>query len=254
LTTSRQEAGPHGPVSADAAVVAAAAAVLLSALLLAATTPAHASSPVPSALVWATDAEGGAPYIYKDPKDPGHDIGFEVDIVREIEKEIGRPIVSRQYAFSSLILGVQRGDFDFAMNGLEVTPDREAMVLFSRPYYLYREQLVVRKAERRFSDLEGAKRIGAVVGTLEDTAADRLLSAKGVRGKMYDGVVEPYRDLALGRLDAVLLDLGQRQRIDAGRTPVLAHPPPRLPEDVTPPDAVIQLVETALRGPLGTCP
>ena len=203
MTATRREASRSAPVSAAASVL------LFGLLVAAAATPAHAAPavPVPSALVWATDAEGGAPYIYKDPKDPGRDIGFEVDIVREIEKEIGRPIVTRQYAFSSLILGVQRGDFDFAMNGLEVTPDREAMVLFSRPYYLYREQLVVRRGERRFADLDGAKRIGAVVGTLEDTAADRLLSAKGVRGKMYDGVVEPYRDLALGRLDAVLLDL-----------------------------------------------
>ena len=158
-------------------------------------------------LLWATDAEGGAPYTYKDPKDPNRDIGFEVDIVREIEKQIGRPIVAHQYAFSSLILGLQRGDFDFAMNGLEETPDRAAKVLFTRPYYVFREQLVVRRGETRFTDLDGLKAIGGTVGTLEDTAADRLLRDRGIDAKMYDGVVEPYRDLELGRVDAVLLDL-----------------------------------------------
>jgi polar amino acid transport system substrate-binding protein len=153
-------------------------------------------------LLWATDAEGGAPYTYKDPKDPNHNIGFEVDIVNEIEKEIGRPIVAKQYAFSSLILGLQRGDFDFAMNGLEETPDRAQKVLFTRPYYVFREQLVVRKGERRFTDLDGIK-----AGTLEDTAADRLLRDREITAKLYDGVVEPYRDLELGRTEAVLLDL-----------------------------------------------
>jgi polar amino acid transport system substrate-binding protein len=158
-------------------------------------------------LLWATDAEGGAPYTFKDPKDPTRNIGFEVEIVADIEKEIGQPIVPHQYAFSSLILGLQRGDFDFAMNGLEVTPDRAEKVLFSVPYYVFREQLVVRKGEARFRDLDGCLKLDCVVGTLEDTAADRLLHARGIRATMYDGVVEPYRDLVLGRVDAVLLDL-----------------------------------------------
>jgi polar amino acid transport system substrate-binding protein len=184
------------------------AALVLAAAALP-TGPLSAAAPEPSRppLLWATDAEGGAPYTFKDPKQPDRDIGFEVDIVRELERELGRPIVMRQYAFPSLILGVQRGDCDFAMNGIEVTPDRREKVLFSRPYYVFMEQLVVRRDEPRFDDLAGCRTIGCRVGTLEDTAADRLLKAQGVEGVMYDGVVEPYRDLELGRIDAVLLDL-----------------------------------------------
>jgi len=158
-------------------------------------------------LRWGTDAEGGAPYTYRDPQDPNRYIGFEVEIIQDIESEIGRPIVLTQYSFASLVPGLERGDFEFAMNGLEVTPDRKAKLLFSRPYYVFREQLVVRRDETRFVDLDGCGRLDCVVGTLEDTAADRLLHARGIRATMYDGVVEPYRDLVLGRLDAVLLDL-----------------------------------------------
>ncbi|HEV8201456.1 MAG TPA: transporter substrate-binding domain-containing protein, partial [Candidatus Polarisedimenticolia bacterium] len=91
--------------------------MLLAALALSAT-PAAKGAAAARPLLWGTDAEGGAPYIFKDPKDPTHNIGFEVEIVAEIEKELGQPIVVRQYAFSSLILGLQRGDFDFGMNGL----------------------------------------------------------------------------------------------------------------------------------------
>jgi hypothetical protein len=60
--------------------------------------------------------------------------------------------------------------------------------------------------------------------------------------------------LAEHPLDPVLLNLSQRHLIDTSRTPVLTHPPPRLPQDVTPMDPVIQRVKAALRGPLGTCP
>jgi len=158
-------------------------------------------------LRWAADAEGGAPYIFKDPEDPAVNVGFEVDLAAELEKELGRRIVWKQYAFGSLVAGLERGDFDFAMNGLEVTADRKDKVLFSRTYYLYKLQLVARADETRFRSLEECKTAGGVVGTLEDTAAERLLDRQKITKKVYDSQVEPYVDLELGRIDAVLLDL-----------------------------------------------
>jgi polar amino acid transport system substrate-binding protein len=159
-------------------------------------------------LLWGADAEGGAPYIFKDPKDPSHNIGFEVDLAEALSRELGRPIVFKQYQFGSLVSGLERGDFDFAMNGLEVTPDRRAKLLFSRPYYLYQQQLVVRGDESRIKSFEDLKKLpGIQVGTMEDTAALRILEQEGIPAKIYDNQVEPYTDLELGRIDAVLLDL-----------------------------------------------
>ena len=160
------------------------------------------------AIVWAADAEGGAPYVFKDPQNPDQHIGFEVDIAAALSKELGRPIEFKQYEFNSLISGLERGDFDMAMNGLEITPDSKAKVRFSRPYYIYKLQLVARAGEDRFKDLEEMKTLkNAKVGTLEDTAAERLLDKMGIPKKIYSGQVEPYTDLGLGRLDAVLLDV-----------------------------------------------
>jgi polar amino acid transport system substrate-binding protein len=159
-------------------------------------------------LIWAADAEGGAPYIFKDPKDPQRNIGFEVDLAEALARELNRRIEFRQYEFNSLFSGLERGDFDFAMNGLEVTPDRKKSVRFGRPYYIYRLQFVVRTDDPRFQKLEdcrGSKDI--TIGTLEDTAAYRLLKKLGIETKIYTGQVEPYSELALGRLDGVLLDL-----------------------------------------------
>jgi polar amino acid transport system substrate-binding protein len=182
----------------------ATAAVLLAVPgLLSAAGPPAAATP----LRWAADAEGGAPYIFKDPNNPEKNIGFEVDLAALLSKELGRPIEFVQYDYKSLIPGVLRGDFDFAMNGIEVTPDRKARLVFSRPYYIFRLQLVTRAGETRFTTLEGCRGLHGMVGTLEDTAAERLLDQMGVAKKVYDGQVEPYRDLTLRRLDAVLLDL-----------------------------------------------
>jgi polar amino acid transport system substrate-binding protein len=158
-------------------------------------------------LRWAADAEGGAPYICRDPKDVNRFVGFEVELAAALEKELGRKIEFVQYDFKSLVSGLKRGDFDFAMNGVEMTPDRIKALRFTRPYYVYSLQLVVQAKDDRFTTLEKCKGIGGVVGTLEDTAAERLLDKMGIAKKVYGNQVEPYVDLELGRLDAVLLDL-----------------------------------------------
>jgi polar amino acid transport system substrate-binding protein len=170
-------------------------------------TLAAAPAPAQPPLRWGADAEGGAPYIFKDPQDPRSNIGFEVDLVEALERELGREIEFVQYNYAELALGLQRGDFDFAMNGLEVTPDRERRLRMSRPYYVYRLQLAARAEDDRFTTLEQLKALGGRVGTLDNTAASRLLEQQGFRANLYDGQLEPYQDLELGRLDAVLMDL-----------------------------------------------
>ncbi len=176
--------------------------VLILAMLLPAML-AEAAEP----LRWGADAEGGAPYIFKDPQNPRENIGFEVDLIAALEKELGREIEFVQYSYGELALGLERGDFDFAMNGLEVTPDRERRLRMSRPYYVYRLQLTARADEERFTTLEQIKAIDGRVGTLDNTAASRLLEQQGIATNLYDGQAEPYQDLELGRVDAVLMDL-----------------------------------------------
>lgn len=182
-------------------------AVVFSACALGAYAADAAPSTEKAPLRWAADSEGGAPYICKDPSNVDGYVGFEVELAAALEKELGRRIEYVQYDFKSLVSGLQRGDFDFAMNGVEMTPDRIKALRFTRPYYVYSLQLVAQAKDSRFDSLESCKKIGGVVGTLEDTAAERLLDKRGIAKKVYGNQVEPYVDLELGRLDAVLLDL-----------------------------------------------
>ncbi len=109
----------------------------------------------PTPLIWAADEEGGAPYVYRDNK-LGR-VGFELDIINALAEELKRPIEFKQYAFDSLIPGLLKGDFDFAMNGLEINEERQEKIRFSKPYYIYRQQLVTRADEKRFNTLLGCK-------------------------------------------------------------------------------------------------
>jgi polar amino acid transport system substrate-binding protein len=158
-------------------------------------------------LIWAADAEGGAPYISMDPKHPGQYVGFEVDLIEALQKEVGRRIEFKQFNFTDLAKALNRGDIDFAMNGMERTPDREEMFRLSRPYYVFTLQLVVRRKETRINSLDDCKQAGIRVGTLGDTAASRLLTQMKIPYRTYDSQTTPYKDLEQNQLDAVLLDL-----------------------------------------------
>lgn len=154
---------------------------------------------------WGVDLEGGAPYAYRDPDDPSRIIGFEKEIADELAKRIGRPVALVQVNWDSLIPALGREAIDFAMSGIEITEDHQRGALFTRPYYVYREQIVVRHGDNRvqvFADLKGKK-----VGTLTATAAHRMLEQLGgVDIKHYSDMFAIYQDLTIGRLDAVFLD------------------------------------------------
>ncbi len=158
------------------------------------------------ALKWGGDASGGAPYQFMDPKDPTKLVGFEVDIARELGKRLGVRDQFTQTDWGTLIIALNRGDFEIAMSGIEVTEERKGSVNFTRPYYVYTEQLVVHAKNTTIHGIDDCT--GRKVGTLNNTAAERILRARpGIEVVAYDDNVRPYDDLVIGRLDAVLLDL-----------------------------------------------
>lgn len=155
---------------------------------------------------WGADESGGAPFEFRDPQDPDKRIGFEVEIAQAIGQRTGKKIEFVQAQWDTLIQGLKRGDFDMAMSGIEITDERKAEAAFSKPYYVYTEQLVVRAEQTSVSKLEDLK--GHAVGTLAACAAEGVLkNTPGIEVKSYDDNVRPYDDLAIGRVDGVLLDL-----------------------------------------------
>ncbi len=163
----------------------------------------------PPALRWGGDAEGGAPYVEADAADPTRVVGFDVEIAELIAHRAGRTPRFVQVEFSSLDPSARRGDFDIALSGIEDTPTRRAALAVSIPYYEFREVITVRAADRdRFVTLADLR--GRQVATLGGTMAFELLLAAekvdGITAVSYDDDVHPYSDLAVGRVDAVLLD------------------------------------------------
>jgi polar amino acid transport system substrate-binding protein len=101
---------------------------------------------------------------------------------------------------------LDRGNFDIILNGLEITAEHREHAAMSRPYYVYAQQMVIRREDAgpgRLEDLKDRK-----VGVLAASAAQRLLERQGgIELRSYPGNVESLLDLKIGRIDVVVLDL-----------------------------------------------
>ena len=169
---------------------------------------ANAAAQTPE-LRWGGDAEGGAPFVEADPNDPGQVVGFEVDIAQLLAEGLGRTPRFIQTGFTTIDASVARGDFDIGLSGIEDSFARRTRLAVTVPYYRFREILTVRAADapryRTLADLSG-RRVATLAATL---AFDLLTAAEKEHGLVvvpYEDDVHPYTDLAIGRVDAVLLD------------------------------------------------
>jgi len=160
-------------------------------------------------LRWGGDAEGGAPFVEANPGDPTRVEGFDVDVATLLATGLGRVPRFIQTGFTTLDAATARGDFEIGLSGIEDTPTRRSRLAVTIPYYEFREILTVRNADRdRFRSLADLR--GRRVATLGATLAyDLLVDAQardGIIPVTYEDDVHPYSDLALGRVDAVVLD------------------------------------------------
>jgi polar amino acid transport system substrate-binding protein len=182
-------------------------------LPLLAGTPLAAQSPLPERLQhagvlrWGADAEGGAPFVFLDPKHPEQgEVGFEVDLARELGSVLGVRTERVQAPYETLVPALERGDFDVVLNGFEATQERRAKVRFSRPYYIFQQQLTVGPGSTGVRSLRDL--VGRRVGVLGQSMSHQLVQAEpGVEAAIYESNVTAYQDLVNGRIAASLADV-----------------------------------------------
>jgi polar amino acid transport system substrate-binding protein len=181
----------------------------------------------PGVLRFGGDAEGGAPFMEADPNDPTRVVGFEVDIAALLAAGLGRTPRFVQIGFSNLDPAVERGDFDIGLSGIEDNAGRRARLAVTVPYYEFREVLTVRRADAgrygSLGDLRG-RRVATLGATLAAEILERARAEHGIEPVIYEDDVHPYTDLAVGRVDAVLLDAVLAER-GVRRNPALTNQP-----------------------------
>lgn len=156
-------------------------------------------------LRWAADSESGAPYVFYDSQNLQKITGFEYDIIVALAKKLNMKPVFVQNAWDGLILGLNNNLYDIAINGIEITEERQKAINFSDPYYATYLELTVRQGDQRFqglSDLSGHK-----VGTLTGALSEKVLRTQdGVQTVTYESEALAHQDLMISRVDALLFD------------------------------------------------
>ena len=152
-------------------------------------------------LIMVTEA-GFAPYEYYSD---GKIVGVDVDIAREIAREMGKRLVVKDVSFDSIITEVKSGKSDIGAAGISYTEERAKSVDFSINYTDSKQVVVVRKNSsiQTIDNIKG-KKIAVQLGSIADMfVTDEYSSSVIVRQKKYLAAIQDLKD---SKVDCVVMD------------------------------------------------
>lgn len=133
----------------------------------------------------------------------GNVFGIEIDIMEAICADLGVTMKLEQMDFDSVLPGVQAGKYDIGMSGISVTPAREKNTLFTVPYCLAAQAIVVTKDSTITgkADLEGKK-----VAVQTGTTAEEFCMSNGYDVKAFAANDDAKLAVLQGKVDAWVID------------------------------------------------
>ena len=138
-------------------------------------------------------------------------VGFDVDLAKEAAKRLDAEVEFKAIDWSSKEAELKSGRIDVIWNGLDITPERQENMLFSKPYMDNRQIVFVRKGDD-FGIKTEADLAGHAIGTQSGGTAEAYFdSNKELKDSMrelktYGDYVAAFMDLENGRLDAIVCD------------------------------------------------
>ena len=144
------------------------------------------------------------PFEFPSEKD-GEYLGFDIDLIQAIGKELGRETEIQNINFEELITALDDKKIDAAISAMTITDERKAKADFSDPYFTAGMSIVVKRDNREinsFDDLAG-KRIAVQKGTI---AAEKAKQVPNAEVTEFDTVLACLRTLNAGTSDAVIND------------------------------------------------
>ena len=129
--------------------------------------------------------------------------GIEIDILNLICAELGVQLDIQQMDFEAVLPGVQAGKFDMGASGISVTPARQENTLFTNPYCLAAQAIVVLKDSPITckADLEGK-----TIAVQTATTAEEFCMGAGYTVNAYTANADAQEALLSGKVDAWVID------------------------------------------------
>lgn len=151
-----------------------------------------------------------APFEYVDPQ-TSQPTGFDIELGEAIAEELG---VETHWvdnpSFDALIPNLQNGQYDAVISAMTITPEREKVVEFTDGYNDADQALIVHKGSgiESAADLNSSTVIGVQQNTTSSAYTEKHFGGKVAEIRTYNGTPESLEDLAVGRVDAVITDIG----------------------------------------------
>lgn len=158
-------------------------------------------------IVLGTSAEY-APYeFHKNVDGKDQIVGFDIEIAKEIAKDLGVELEIKDMDFGNLLAEVKLGKIDFVIAGMTPDEDRRKSVDFSKNYYEATQAVFVRAEDKdkftTMKDLEG-KAIGVQMGSTQEKIAKDITGAKV---KSLGKTTELVLELKSKKVDALIVEL-----------------------------------------------
>ncbi|WP_018300819.1 transporter substrate-binding domain-containing protein [Fangia hongkongensis] len=145
------------------------------------------------------------PFVSKNAQ--GKMIGYDIDVVHAICKDIKAKCSIEDTSFEALIPSLTLGKYDAIFGGLSITPKRQQVVDFTKPLYQNAATFIVAK-DSEFS-LKQSEMDGKVIGYQQGNTFPNYIKAtygSKVKLKAYPSPALAFQDLIHHRIDAVMLD------------------------------------------------
>ena len=133
----------------------------------------------------------------------GNVIGIEIEIMELICKELGVELEIKTMDFDSVLPGVQTGKFNVGVSGISVTPAREKNTLFTTPYCLAAQAIVVTSGSPITCKADLA---GKTVSVQTGTTAEEFCMSNGYDVKAFAANADAEAALTVGKVDAWVID------------------------------------------------
>lgn len=129
--------------------------------------------------------------------------GIEIEIFELICQKLGVELKIEQMDFESVLPGVQAGKFDVGVSGITVNEDRQKNVLFTDPYCLAAQAIVVPENSNITckADLEDKK-----IAVQTATTAESFCLANGYNVRSFAANSDAELALVTGKVDAWVID------------------------------------------------
>lgn len=161
-------------------------------------------------LTIGTDKPAYPPYFEDD--DPANGKGFESAVAYAIAKELGFTPDEVKWVVVPFDSSYAPGDksFDFDVNQISITKDRQKVVDFSTPYYTAPQAIIVAKGspfegKTTLADFKSAQ-IGVQVGTTSLDAVESLI-APTTQAKVFNNSNDVVAAFKQKQVDAIVTDL-----------------------------------------------